>query len=287
MYKSKRPDVFEIVNYTFLFLLGLITLYPFWDSFVVSLVPFNIAITDKFHIIPKEITLEAYSFLISIKEFWSSYGNTLFVLVVATSINIVLTIMTGYALSKRWLKGHKTIMVLILFTMLFQGGIIPTYIIVQKTGLMNTLWALIIPSAINTYNMIVMRNFFSGVPQSLEDSARIDGCSEIGTLIHIVIPMSIPAIATISLFYAVFHWNAFFEAVMYISSRKRWTLQVFLRAMLYENEAASHGGYDEMYMLGMNMKMAAVMATTIPIICLYPFIQKYFVKGMLIGAIKG
>jgi putative aldouronate transport system permease protein len=170
--------------------------------------------------------------------------------------------------------------------MFFTGGLIPNYIVVRDLGLTNTLWSLILPTAVSTYYVIVLRSFFATLPRELEDAARIDGCSELGTLLRIVLPLSKAALATIGLFYAVGYWNAFFNAVMYISDRSLWPLQLFLRAMLFENEAALQGGSTDPYLLGAPIKMAAVVVGLIPIACVYPFLQRYFVKGVALGAVK-
>jgi len=170
--------------------------------------------------------------------------------------------------------------------MMFSGGIIPSYLVVKNLGLMNSVWAMIIPKAIATYNLIIMRNFFASVPESLEDSARIDGCNDMGVLFRIVVPLSMPAIATISLFYAVAHWNEFFSAVYYITDARKWPLQLFLRAMLFENESTYSGGGDSPFLLGVPIKMATIMIATIPVMLVYPFFQKYFVQGVMLGAVK-
>jgi putative aldouronate transport system permease protein len=195
--------------------------------------------------------------------------------------------MAAYVLSKKELKGQRLLMFLCIFTMMFSGGIIPTYIIIRSVKLMNTLWALIIPSAINTYNLVILRNFFATMPKELEESAILDGCTEVGVLFRIVLPVSKPAVTTIALFYAVEHWNNFFSAVLYISSRRLWPLQLFLRSMLFENEAAYSSGGESLFLLGQPMKMATVMLAIIPIMCFYPFFQKYFTQGVMLGAVKG
>jgi putative aldouronate transport system permease protein len=278
--------IFDVFNYTFMALLAFITLYPFWDTLIVSVIPLEEYLASSIHIFPKNISFEAYTHLFSMKELWRSYGVTIFITVVGTAVNMLLTIMAAYALSKRELKGQTIIMFLIVFTMMFSGGLIPSYLIVKNLGMINSLWALIVPSAINTYNLIIMRNFFSAIPDELEDSARMDGCNDMGILFKIIIPLSMPSIATITLFYAVARWNEFFSAVFYINSKELWPLQLFLRAMLFENEASYSSGADSPFLLGVSIKMAAVMAATIPVMLIYPFFQKYFVKGAMIGAIK-
>ncbi|MFE5318338.1 carbohydrate ABC transporter permease [Paenibacillus sp. NPDC056579] len=278
--------LFDSFNYVLLALLALITLYPFWDTLIVSIIPLDEYLNASIHLIPKNLTFGSYEYLFSMKELWNSYGVTLFVTIVGTAVNMLLTVTAAYALSRKELKGYRVIMFLIVFTMMFSGGIIPTYLIVKNLGMMNTVWALIIPSAINTYNLIIMRNFFSSLPDGLIDAARIDGCNDLGVLFKIVIPLSMPAISTITLFYAVSRWNEFFNAVFFISDKNLWPLQLFLRSMLFENESSYSGGGDSLFLLGPSIKMATVMVATIPVMLVYPFFQKYFVNGVMIGGIK-
>ncbi|WP_284645756.1 carbohydrate ABC transporter permease [Paenibacillus silviterrae] len=283
---SAAGRFFDSFNIVFLAIVAVVTVYPFWDTLVVSVISLEEYLRASIHLYPKSITLEAYAYLFSMKELWTSYGVTLFVTVVGTALNMVLTVMAAYALSRPDLKGHRVIMFLLVFTTMFSGGIIPTYLIVKSLGMMNSVWALIIPSALNTYNLIIMRNFFHSMPDGLIDAARIDGCNDLGVLFKIVIPLSMPAISTITLFYAVSRWNEFFNAIFFISDKDLWPLQLFLRSMLFENESSYSGGGDSLFLLGPSIKMATVMAATIPVMLIYPFFQKYFVNGVLIGGVK-
>lgn len=285
--RSAGSVIFDAFNIFFLCLLALTTIYPFWDTLVVSVSSLRGYLGTSIHLWPSEWSLEGYAYMFSNPTLWTSYGNTLFITVVGTIINMLITIMTSYVLSKTYLRGHRVITFLCVFTMMFTGGIIPTYMVIKDVGLINSIWSMIIPTAINTYNMIILRNFFTAMPKELEESATLDGCTEIGVLFRIVLPVSIPAITTITLFYAVDHWNDFFSAIMYINKQKSWPLQLFLRSMLYENEAAYQSGGESLFLLGQPMKMAAVMMAIIPIMCAYPFFQKYFTKGVMTGAVKG
>jgi putative aldouronate transport system permease protein len=284
--RKEGSKLFEIINYTILVLLAVITLYPFWDSLVVSIIPLNEYINSSIHWWPKELQWDAYIYLLNMRLLWSSYGNAIFLTVVGTAINMIMTVFTGYVLSKSHLRGRNVIMMLIVFTMMFNGGLIPNYIIIKNLGLLNSLWAIIVPSALNTFNLIVLMNFFMSVPEGLEESAKIDGCNDFGILFRVVIPLSMPAIATIALFYAVTRWNEYFSAVMYITDPHKWPLQVFLRAMLFENEAAAQSGGDSPYLLGQPIKMATITISTIPVLLIYPFFQKHFVKGVTLGGVK-
>lgn len=285
--RSLGSRIFDGFNVVFLVLLGISTFYPFWDCLVVSASSLKSYLQTSIHLWPSEWSFDGYAYMLKNVDLWISYANTIFITVVGTLINMLITIMTAYVLSRKDLKGRRTLMFLAVFTMMFSGGIIPTYIIVKDVHLMNSLWSMILPSAINTYNLIILRNFFLGLPEELEEAALLDGCTDVGVLFRIMIPISKPAITTITLFYAVDHWNDFFSAIMYINSKVHWPLQLFLRSMLFENDAAYASGGDSMFLLGQPMKMAAVMLAIIPIMCVYPFFQKYFTKGVMIGAVKG
>lgn len=286
MKQTFASRLFDVSNVVLLTCLSVITLYPFWDSLIVSVIPLQESLASNIHLFPKTITWEAYAYIFKMDELWSSYGVSLFVTGVGTLLSMLMTVLAAYALSKPQLKGKRTIMFLIVFTMMFNGGLIPTYLVVKQLHLLNSVWALIIPTALSTYNLIIMRNFFMGLPESLEESARIDGCTDLGVLFRIVVPLSMPAIATVALFYAVARWNEFFTAIMYITDKDKWPLQLFLRAMLVENEASFQGGGDNPFLLGQSMKMASVMISTIPVLLIYPFFQKYFVQGVTLGAVK-
>ena len=279
--------IFEAVNLLLLILLGITTMYPFWDCLVVSMSSLKSYLSTSIHLWPSEWSFEGYAYMLGNESLWTSYANSIFITVAGTLINMLITIMAAYVLSKQELKGHRILMFLAVFTMMFTGGIIPTYIVIKDLGLMNSLWSMILPSAINTYNLIILRNFFADLPTELEEAALLDGCTEVGVLFRIMLPISKPAVTTIALFYAVDHWNDFFSAIMYINSREKWPLQLFLRSMLFESDAAYSSGGESLFLLGQPMKMAAVMLAIIPIMCAYPFFQKYFTKGILTGAVKG
>ncbi len=285
--KSFGSKLFDVINGTFLILIALATLYPFLDCLVVSFSSIRGYLSSGIHLWPVEWEFEGYRYMFNSKELWRSYANSFFITFVGTALNMLITVMGAYALSRPYLKGRRILMFVAVFTMMFSGGLIPTYILVRGLGLTNSLWAMILPSAVNTYNLIILRNFFYSLPRELEESAYIDGCTDVGVLFRIMLPISKPALATISLFYAVWHWNDFFSAVMYISDKSKYPLQLFLRSMLFETDAAYSSGGESLFLLGQPMKMAAVMMAIIPIMLMYPFFQKYFTKGVLSGAVKG
>lgn len=278
--------LFDVINIVLLVLLALTCIYPFWDTLIVSFSSLKSYLSTSVHLWPSEWSVEGYQFMFSNATLWTSYLNSAFITVVGTLVNLIITVMAAYTLSKRELKGYRFLTFLAVFTMMFSGGIIPTYMIVKDVGLMNSLWSMILPTAVNTSYLIIMRNFLFDLPHELEESAMLDGCTEVGVLFRIILPISRPSIITIALFYAIDHWNDFFNAIMYIMDEEKWPLQLFLRSMLFENEAA-YSSTQSLFLLGQPMKMAAVMMAIIPIMLVFPFFQKYFAKGITAGAVKG
>ncbi len=210
---------------------------------------------------------------------------------IGTLVSMVLTSLMAYGLSKREVVGRSQVMFLVMFTMLFSGGMIPTFLVVKAMGLIDSYWSLIIPGAINAFNLIIMRNFFSNLPDGLEESAKIDGCSDWGILLRIVIPLSMAAIATISLFYAVTYWNTYMQAVLYLNDSTKWPIQVILRqiVILASGISADTSGFDDSFITPpeQTVKMAVIVVATLPILLVYPFLQKHFAKGALLGSVKG
>lgn len=232
--QSKVDCIVTILIYIILVIIGLMTLFPFMDVVFNSLTSSKELVENAKAVIaiPKHPTLENYKYVLSGNSIFRAYGVTVFRTVVGTLLNLVITVMTAYPLSKKFLPGRNVLMQIFFFTMIFSGGMIPTYLVVKTFKLSNTIWALIIPSLLNVYNMIIMRTFFEGISEELEDAARIDGCSEWKTLLKIVLPVSKPTLASIALFYAVWHWNSFFDVVLYITDRKLWPLQTLLREVV-------------------------------------------------------
>ena len=270
-----------------LLLMSITILYPVLHVLAVSFSNNNNVVRGEVGIIPIRPNLEAYRYMFRYNLLGSGFKNSLFILIVGTSINLLMTMMTDYPLAKKSLIGRKFFMLMITFTMMFSGGLIPNYIVIVKLGLVDSLWSLILPGCVSAYNMIIMKNFFEALPAELNEAARIDGMSEMKILFRIVVPLSLPSLCTIGLFYGVGHWNAYFNATIYLNSRSRWPLQVVLRNLL-ENAVTSEIDYGDSATLPVEpLKMAVVVFTTAPIVILYPFIQKYFVKGALVGSIKG
>lgn len=286
-----RPELFDIVNYILVTLVCLIMLYPFLNVASVSFSSYNAYINNPMMVWPREFSVAAYKEIMSQGMLWRSYGNTVFITVCGVGIGIILYILTAYPLSKRFLKGRKTLMLMVVITMLFSGGLIPNYYLMRSLGLLDTLTALIVPSLISGFNLILMKNFFESLPEELEEAAKIDGASDPYILFRIIVPLSKPIIATLCLFTAVSYWNNFFNAVIYIRSSENWPLMLFLREViegasamaLSANNAAEAGEQ----MTSETIKYATLMLVMVPILCVYPFLQKYFVKGIMLGSVKG
>ena len=241
---------------------------------------------------PQGWTLEPYRLVFENDSIWSGFRNTLLYASVGTFTNVVLTIMAAYPLSRKDLPGRNFLMFIVVFTMFFNGGLIPTYLLVKGLGMVNTLWAMIVPTAIATYNLIVMRTYFqNSIPFEIQESAWMDGCSNIRLLISIVLPLSKPIIAVMVLFYVVGHWNGYFQALIYLQDRDLFPLQLILREILILNQSDDMGlgqiGMTERVMMAESIKYSVIIVSSIPVLILYPFIQKYFVQGVMIGSIKG
>jgi len=288
-HKTRGAQLFDILNYTILGLLALLMSFPFWNVVVGSLSSPHLVYEGQMMLWPREFSLVAYKTIFNTSNFMRVFENTVFITVVGTIISMILTVMLAYTLSKKKVFGSTFMLFLVFFTMLFQGGIIPTYLVVKSLGLINSLWSLILPNALNAFYIIIMVSFFRAIPEELEDSAKIDGCNDVGVLFRIIVPTSLPIIATLTLFYSVSQWNMFFHAVMFISNPDNYTLQVLLRQILImmTSDALDAALSEDVPKIGVTVKLAMIIVSSVPILLVYPFLQKYFAKGVMIGSIKG
>lgn len=242
---------------------------------------------------PKDLTWVGYQRIFQNNEILTGYLNTIAYTVVGTAINLVLTIAAAYPLARRDFMGRNYFMAMIVFTMFFSGGLVPTYLLIKSLGMLNTFWAMVIPSALSVWNILIMRTFFqNGIPNEIHDAASIDGCSNMQTLLRIVLPLSIPILAVMILFYSVGHWNSYFSALIYLTDRGKYPLQLFLREILVQGQMqemidSSSDLLANSLMDAEVIKYSIVIIANLPVLLLYPFLQKYFVKGVMIGAIKG
>ncbi len=289
--KTRKMNSFSIgtfINYTLLTLLVAVCVYPFLNVVAYSLSSNRAVLSGSITFYPIDFQLDAYKEIIYRGQIWVSIRVTAIVTLLGTGIGLLLTVLAAYALSKKKLKGRTWITGLILFTMYFSGGIIPTFMVVKNLGLYDRLGALFIPSAVSVFNFIVMRTFFRELPDSLEEAAYLDGAGDITILTRIVLPLSLPILATIGLFYAVGYWNDYFSALLYIQTPDKFTLQLRLRNLLFAEELGATGaeGLGQAVMAEA-LKMTCIVVGTIPILAVYPWLQKYFVKGVMLGSVKG
>lgn len=291
MRRSWGEQLFDLSNSLFLILLSLFTLYPFVFVLFASLSdPMWVAKVRGLIWYPQGFTLEAYRLVFLNPSIMTGYLNTLLYVVLGTMLNILMTSLGAYALSRQQVMWKNPIMFLIVFTMFFNGGLIPTYLLINDLGMVDSRLALILPVAMSAYNLIIMRTSFMGVPASLEESAKLDGANDFTVLFRVILPLSMPVVAVMILFYGVAHWNSWFSALIYLRTRDLYPLQLILREILISNSTDSMmtgvGGSDKMP-IGETIQYATIIVATGPILLLYPFLQKYFVKGVMIGAIKG
>ncbi len=285
-----KLTAFEIILYIIFGILALMTLYPFYNVLIVSFS--NTVTSAKYspYLYPHVIDWTGYGAIVKDIYFFKSLSTTIFVTLVGTSLNMIFSVVAAYVLSRKRLLGRRFFLSLILFTMLFSGGLIPTYLVICNLHLNNTIWSMILPTMISTYYLIIMKNYFSNLPASLEESARIDGANELVVLSRIFVPISKPFMATFALFYAVERWNGWWEAFLYINDKNIKPLQIYLRDVLVSfntqlsSQAQSVISGNKVFV--QSVQMAAIIITMLPILCLYPFLQKYFVKGVMIGSIK-
>ena len=284
--------VFGLVNGFIMILFALVMVYPIWYVIVASFTDYNELMQNSGVLLwPKSPTIDAYKMAFRNPLILTSYGNTLFIVIVGTAVSLALSSLGAYFLTRQDVKLKKIINILIIITMYFSGGMIPIYFTVIGLGLENSLFALILPVAISTFNLIIMRTAFEGIPRSIEESAEIDGAGHWGILIRIILPLSGTTLAVIGLYYCVSYWNSWFNAMLYIKEREKYPLQLVLREILLQNATneMTGGGADisETSQISEAIKYAVIVIATLPILCVYPFLQKYFVKGVMIGAVKG
>lgn len=290
--KTPQRRIFEVVNILIMIGMIIVTLYPMiYIVFASFSEPMEFLAHRGLLFRPLGFSTLAYEKAFVHPLLWPSYANTIFVVVVGVVVNIILTSIAAYFLSRENVLWQRPIAFLIIFTMYFSGGLIPMYLTVtQDFGLQDSLWSLILPVAINTFNLMIMRTGFASVPVSLEESARIDGAGHFTILFRIVLPLAMPTVAVMILYYGVFHWNSWFNASLYITSPSKYPLQLVLRQILLVNDTSSMTtGVDAGSQMAVSetLQYAVIVIATLPILCVYPFLQKYFVKGVMIGAVKG
>ncbi|MET3848510.1 MULTISPECIES: carbohydrate ABC transporter permease [unclassified Paenibacillus] len=284
-----RNQAFQSLNGVGLGLLGLATCFPIYYVLVVSLADPAEFAQKRWLLWPDHWSFDAYRYLLSTDAFLRSVGNSAFLATVGTALSLIVTAMLAYPLSRRRMRGRRKVLLFVLITILFSPGLIPAYMLVRQLGLIDSIWALIIPSLANGWSVLLMKSFFESIPADLDESAAMDGANEVRIWFSVILPLSMPALAAFGLFYAVGYWNQFFSALIYLNDSTKWPIQVLLQNMLLSANNAALDAYDvsaapppsEM------LKMAAVIVATVPIVLVYPFLQKHFAKGAMVGSIKG
>ena len=290
------PDkVFDVVNLLIMLVLLVIFIWPLWFVLIASISDPNEVWQGHVILFPRGLTLDAYEEVIQYKTIWSGYANTILYTTVGTAINMVLTVCGAYPLSRRDFVPRRFLILLFMVTMYFNGGLIPTYLVVNGLGLVDTIWAMMIPNALSVFNIIIMRTYFmNNIPDELLEASQLDGANTAQYLFKVVLPLSKPILAVIALFYAVGHWNDFYSALIYINSQELLPLQSVLRKILLSTQMTlqltSSMSPDEIMrktQLAQTLKYSSIIVSTLPVLCLYPLVQKHFVKGIMIGSVKG
>lgn len=292
--RHSRSDVlFDSVVMVIMILFLLICIYPLYFILIASISDPVLVNAGRVLLLPKGILFDGYRRILKYQTIWQGYRNTLFYTVLGTTINVVITIMAGYALSRKDLKGRRFALILFSFTMFFNGGMIPTYMVVKGLGITDTIWAMVLPNALQVWNLMIARSFFeSTIPDELLDAAFIDGCGNLRFFGQMVLPLSKAIISVMVLFYAISHWNAFFNALIYLESPDLYPLQIILRDILVASQTDNSmmddvGSLLEKQRLAELLKYGVIVVASLPVLILYPFVQRYFVAGIMVGSIKG
>ncbi|MEC0178088.1 carbohydrate ABC transporter permease [Paenibacillus favisporus] len=286
--ESFGSRLFTVVNSLLLILISLICLLPFVNVIASSFASTQEVVAKKFILFPTTFSLDAYKYILSTPTIFKGLGVSIGITVVGTIVSMILTALMAYGLSRRYLYGRGFVNFIVVFSMLFSGGMIPTFLVVKSLGLIDSYWSLILPVAINAFNLIIMRNFFQALPDALEESSKIDGCNDFGVFFKIMLPLALPSIATISLFYAVAYWNTYMNAILYMTDSTKWPIQVLLRQIVIVSSGMQAEGTSvDVVPPAQTIKMAVIVIATVPMLIAYPFVQKHFVKGALLGSVKG
>lgn len=284
--RTKEDWVIDLIAYGLSAFLALAIILPFLQVITVSMSPARVVNSNGFHLIPTEFDFSGYSKIMSDRNFWRSYMNTVIRAVAGTFLCVVITVLTAYPISKTRLPHRKGLMMFIVFTMYFSGGMIPKYLLIKNLGLLNNFLVYLLPGLVSGFALIITRNFFMTIPGAIEESAKIDGASDYRILFQLYFPLSTPVVATISLWYCVQHWNSWMDNMLYVSKNSLYVLQYLLQTILQSGQTPDMETSIDVVVHTETMKMAALILSLIPIVCLYPFLQKYFIKGMIVGSVK-
>lgn len=288
---DRSESAVRAVSYFVLIIAVILTLFPLVNLFSKSISGSKYVSAGKIILIPRDVSFGAYAYVLSAERFWRAFKNTVFVALAGTVLAVTVTSLAGFALSKKTLPGRKFFMLFFMFSMLFGGGMIPTYLVIKRLGLLNSLWSMILPGCFSTYNMLLLKNYFEGLPQELDESAHIDGANYVQIFFRVVLPLAVPVLATITLFCLVSGWNAYFSAKMYITKQELLTMQQYLAGIIFESNDPT-GSFrlttnNASGLAKQSVVDATVICTMLPVLVTYPFLQKYFVSGMVLGSVKG
>ena len=285
--RDRKIQGLDIIICVILVFYAILIVFPFWNAFVISVSSESAYLKNNLLLWPTELDLTSYQKVFANNELWNGFGITMILLIGGTLYQLFFTVITGYAMSRNKWTGKNFVMNMILVTMFFGGGMVPYYYLIKGLGMINTIWVMIIPGAIDTFNMLLMRNYFASLPAEMEESAKIDGANDVIIFVKIFLPLSLPMLATVGLFFAVGNWNSWYNAMLFIpDDRSIWPLQMVLRTMInkvssnIENPTAQED-------FSQGLTMASIFFTIVPMMCFYPFLQRFFVKGIVVGAIKG
>ena len=285
--RDRKIQGLDVIICTILVLYAFLIIFPFWNAFVISISSEVSYAKNNLLLWPVDLDLGAYQAVFTDNRLWSGFGITMILLIGGTLYQLFFTVITGYALSRKNWTGKNLVMNMILVTMFFGGGMVPYYYLIRDLGMMNTIWVMIIPGAIDTFNMLLMRNYFASLPAEMEESAKIDGANDVIIFAKIFLPLSLPMLATVGLFFAVGNWNSWYNAMLFIpDNNKIWPLQMVLRNMI-SKVSSKEANPEAVSEFSQGMTMAAIFFTIVPMMCFYPFLQRFFVKGIVVGAIKG
>jgi len=293
-HRDQNPLWADVIIYAILTAMTLITLLPMMNVLARSLSDAAAVARNPIMIVPERFTIDAYRYIFDTPVLMRAFGVSVFVTVVGTLFNMIVTTMAAYGLSKTHIPGHRFLMWMVIVPMLFSAGLLPTYILMKDLGLLNSVWVMVISGLVSPFNLILLRNFFWSIPPELEDAAKLDGASDIRTLWDIVLPLSKPVLATVSLFYAVGHWNDFFTGLFFITDNSKWPLPVVLRTIIIDQSMMNMGGSNaptgdiqQLVVSADNIRAASIIFAITPILLVYPFLQRHFVKGIMLGSVKG
>lgn len=287
--QTKRLTVFDYINYSALTIISIISSFPILYLIIVSLTDKDVYVPFQFNIWPERWSLEAYTYLLSTPSFLAAYKNTIFITIVGTFLNLLFTFTMAYGLTEKQMPYRNMIMGMVILTLVFNPGIIPNYLLVKELGLLNSFGSLIWPVLTNAWSLIVVKSFLDSIPTELKESAKIDGSTDLGIFFRIILPLSMPAVAAFTLFFAIAHWNTYFNAILYLTDTNKWTLQVLVKTLVLDASSSMTGNSasSDQVLPQETVRIASVVLAMLPILLVYPVLQKHFAKGVMLGSVKG